>query len=66
MCGVILDPRFKLTWSMDIEKHQKVMQAEVLKLTMEDDAESSDHDEEPQPKKSKPFSFIYHDNTGLT
>ena len=58
VCGVILDPRFKLTWSKDIEKHQKMLQAEVSKLKMEDDAESSDHDVEPHPKKSKLFSFM--------
>ena len=58
VCGVILDPRFKLTWSKDIEKHQKMLQAEVSKLKMEDNAESSDHDVELQPKKSKLFSFM--------
>ena len=57
MCGFILDLRVKLTWSKDIEKHYKVLQPELAKLTMEDEAESSNHDEEPQPK-SKLFSFI--------
>ena len=56
VCGAILDPRFKLTWSTEIEKHQKMFQAEVSKLTLESDAVSSD--EEPQPKKSKLFSFM--------
>ena len=57
MCGFILDLRVKLTWSKDIEKHYKVLQPELAKLTMEDEAESSNHDEEPQ-QKSKLFSFM--------
>ena len=58
MCVVpfYVDPRFQLTWSTEIERHQIIIQAEVSKLTLESDAVSSD--EEPQPKKSKVFSFM--------
>ena len=43
-----------------------MLQAKGLRFTIEDDAESSDHDEEPQPNKSKLFSFIHGCLTHLT
>ena len=58
ICGAILDHRFKVKWSTDVDKHKKVLQEEVSKLAQHSSPESSSEDEPPAPKRSKLFSFM--------
>lgn len=60
VCAAVLDPRFKLNWSSDEEKHKKIFLEEADKLDqgVESDSSSSTSDEEPASKKSKLFSYM--------
>ena len=53
------DPRFKLNWSDDEEKHKKIFLEEADKLDQAGESDSSSSDDEPSaPKKSKLFSYM--------
>ena len=55
----MLDPRFKLNWSDDEEKHKKIFLEEADKLDQAGESDSSTSDEEPSAaKKSKLFSYM--------
>ena len=59
ICAAMLDPRFKLSWSKDEEKHKRTFLEEAAKLDQASESDSSTSDEEPSaPKKSKLFSFM--------
>ena len=52
----MLDPRFKLNWSTEEDKHKKIFLEEADMLDQGIDSDSSTSVEEPVPKKSKLFS----------
>ena len=59
ICSAILDPRFKLNWSDDEEKHKKVFLEEADKLDQAGESDSSSSDDEPSAlKKSKLFLYM--------
>ena len=58
ICGAILDHRFKVKWSKNVDEHKKVLQEEVSMLSQLDSSQSSSEDELPAPKRSKLFSFM--------
>ena len=59
ICGAMLDPRFKLNWSDDEEKHKKIFLEEADKLDQAGESDSSTSDEEPSAaKKGKLFSYM--------